>query len=541
MPDRLRPPDGTRKHVVVVADNVSQSGLQALVDDPRFELVRAAGWDDGRLREALAKADAIIVRSSTDVTAELMDQAPNLKVVGRAGVGVDNIDLKAATARGVPVLNAPEGNTVSAAELTFALILAAARRVCAADRSVRQGEWVRSRFAGIELRGKTLGLVGAGRIGGEVAKRARGFGMHVIVHDPFLTEERATRLGVERGELPAVLATADILSLHVPLTESTRGMISSAEMRCMKPTAFLVNVSRGGVVDEAALAEALAEGQLAGAALDVFDQEPLEADSPLREAPNLVLTPHLGASTAEAQELVAGEISEAVKAALLEGDLSRAVNAPAIGGEELRRMRPLLHLARRVGLLANALTTGGVLSVEVRYSGGADDGLKSLMASVLVGLLARALGADRVNFVNATHLARSRGVRLSTTRSERQSDYSEFLRVKVKAEGRGTDVAAALLEGQHARLVRIEDYRVDVVPEGCLIVLRNRDVPGVIGKVGTILGAAGLNIAEYHQARRSQGGEALATVSVDGAVNTDVLASLTAMPEVIEARVVHLD
>lgn len=541
MPDRLRPPDGTRKHVVVVADNVSQSGLQALVDDPRFELVRAAGWDDGRLREALAKADAIIVRSSTDVTAELMDQAPNLKVVGRAGVGVDNIDLKAATARGVPVLNAPEGNTVSAAELTFALILAAARRVCAADRSVRQGEWVRSRFAGIELRGKTLGLVGAGRIGGEVAKRARGFGMHVIVHDPFLTEERATRLGVERGELPAVLATADILSLHVPLTESTRGMISSAEMRCLKPTAFLVNVSRGGVVDEAALAEALAEGQLAGAALDVFDQEPLEADSPLREAPNLVLTPHLGASTAEAQELVAGEISEAVKAALLEGDLSRAVNAPAIGGEELRRMRPLLHLARRVGLLANALTTGGVLSVEVRYSGGADDGLKSLMASVLVGLLARALGADRVNFVNATHLARSRGVRLSTTRSERQSDYSEFLRVKVKAEGRGTDVAAALLEGQHARLVRIEDYRVDVVPEGCLIVLRNRDVPGVIGKVGTILGAAGLNIAEYHQARRSQGGEALATVSVDGAVNTDVLASLTAMPEVIEARVVHLD
>lgn len=541
MPDRVPSEERPKKYTIVVADSVSPSGLRTLRDDPRFELVLAAGWDEDRLRAAMREAHAVIVRSATSVTGELLDHAPDLRVVGRAGVGVDNIDLKAATARGVPVLNAPAGNTVSAAELTFALILATARSVCAADRSVRAGEWVRSRFAGTELRGKTLGLLGAGRIGGEVAKRAAGFGMPVIVYDPFLTEERATRLGVERGDLDDVLANADVVSLHVPLTESTQGMIGAPELAKMKRGAFLVNVARGGVVDEAALAQALVDGHLGGAALDVFEHEPLDDDSPLREAPNLVLTPHLGASTAEAQELVAGEIAEAVKAALLVGDLTRAVNAPAIGGEELRRLRPLLRLARKAGLLANALTTGGVLSVEVRYSGSHEDGLKSLMASVLVGVLARALGANRVNFVNAMHLARARGVRLSTTQSERQSNYSEFLQVKVDAEGRGTQVSAALLEGQHERLVRIDDYRVDIVPEGCLIVLRNQNVPGVIGKVGTLLGGAGLNIAEYHQARRTQGGEALATIVVDGDVSSALLRTLNDMPEISEARAVVLE
>jgi D-3-phosphoglycerate dehydrogenase len=525
----------------VIADKVSPSGLRVLESDARFKLVLAAGWEPEQLADALQDADAIIVRSATKVTDDLMAQAPGLRVVGRAGVGVDNIDLEAATARGVPVLNAPEGNTVSAAELTFALILATARRVPSADRSVRAGEWARSRFAGTELRGKTLGLVGAGRIGGEVAKRTRGFGMNVIVHDPFLTDERATRLGVERGELEEVLTSADVLSLHVPLTPTTEGMIGAAELRRMKSTSFLVNVSRGGVVDEPALAQALADGELAGAALDVFASEPLEDDSPLRDAPNLVLTPHLGASTAEAQELVAGEIAEAVKAALLFGDLTRAVNAPAIGGEELRRMRPLLALARKAGLLANGLVTGGLLSVEVRYSGGAEDGLKSLMASVLVGLLARAHGADAVNFVNATHLARTRGIRLSTTRTERLSQYSEFLRVRVEAEGRSAEVGAALLEGKHPRLVRIDDYRVDVIPEGCLVVLRNKDVPGVIGRVGTLIGGAGLNIAEYHQARRAEGVGALATVSVDGVVGGQLLTDLRAMPEITDARVANLD
>jgi D-3-phosphoglycerate dehydrogenase len=525
---------------VVVADKVSPSGLQALTDDARFEVVFTAGGESGALVQALAAADALIVRSATKVTSELLAGAPVLRAIGRAGVGVDNIDLAAATARGVPVLNAPEGNTVSAAELTFALVLATARHVPAADRSVRAGEWRRSRFAGSELRGKTLGLVGAGRIGGEVVKRARGFGMRVVVHDPYLSEERATRLGVSQATLGEVLERADVVSLHVPLTKSTEGMIGAEELARMKPTALIVNVSRGGVLEEDALADALTAGRLAGAALDVFASEPLAADSPLREAPNLILTPHLGASTAEAQELVAGEIAEAVKAALLHGDLSRAVNAPAIGGEALARLRPLLDLAKRAGRLARAITNGGLQSVEIRYAGDEAEGLSSLLASTLVGLLSTPLGRDRVNFVNAAHLARERGIRLSTTRSEQRSDYSEYLEVRIHADSGRTQVAGALLEGQHPRLVRVDGYRVDIVPHGTLIVLRNRDVPGVIGCVGTILGRHGLNIAEYHQARPASGGDALAAISVDGEVSADLVSELLAMDEVMKARAVEL-
>jgi D-3-phosphoglycerate dehydrogenase len=528
------------RFTVVVADKVSPSGLQALTDDARFEVVFTVGEERGALEYALAEADALIVRSATKVTSELLAGAPGLRAIGRAGVGVDNIDLEAATARGVPVLNAPEGNTVSAAELTFALVLAAARHVPAADRSVRAGEWERARFAGIELRGKTLGLIGAGRIGGEVAKRARGFGMRVIVHDPYLSEERATRLGVSQVSMSEILERADVVSLHVPLTRSTEGMVGTAELARMKPTAFIVNVSRGGVLDESALADALTDGQIAGAALDVFASEPLAADSPLRDSPNLVLTPHLGASTAEAQELVAGEIAEAVKAALLHGDLSRAVNAPAIGGEALARLRPLLDLAKRAGRLARAITNGGLQSVEIRYAGEEADGLSSLLASVLVGLLSNALGRDRVNFVNAAHLARQRGIRLSTTRSERRPDYSEYLEVRIRADGGKAQVAGALLEGQHPRLVKVDGYRVEIVPHGTLIVLRNRDVPGVIGCVGTILGQHGLNIAEYHQARPVSGGDAFAAISVDGEVSADLVSELLAMGEVMKARAVDL-
>jgi D-3-phosphoglycerate dehydrogenase len=525
---------------VVVADKVSASGLQALTEDPRFEVMFPTNSGGPTLDQALSCADALIVRSATKVTKGLIEQAPKLRVIGRAGVGVDNIDLEAATARGVPVLNAPEGNTVSAAELTFALMLAAVRKVSAADRSVRSGEWTRSRFAGIELRGKTLGLVGAGRIGGEVAKRARGFGMKVVIHDPYLTDERASRLGAERAPLDSLIQQADVISLHVPLTDSTRGMIGAEQFDRMKTSAFLVNVSRGGVVDEEALALALHDGKVAGAALDVYAQEPLPEESPLRDAPNLVLTPHLGASTIEAQELVAGEIAEAVRSALLSGDLSRAVNAPAIGGEALARLRPLMDLARRAGQLARVITTGGLRSVELRYAGPETDGMSSLMASLLVGLLSSALGKDRVNFVNAAHLARARGIRLSTTRSEPRGDYSEYLEVRVKADSGRTRVAGALLEGQHPRLVEIDGYRLDIVPQGSLVLLRNRDVPGVIGRVGTLLGEQGLNIAEYHQARKAAGGPAFAAVSVDGTVSSEVLSGLRRLDEVEDARLVEL-
>lgn len=525
---------------VLVADAVSPSGLAPLLDDPRFDVDVAASAPDHELARRLEDADALIVRSGVRVTRQLISGAHRLRVIGRAGVGVDNIDVDAATERGIAVLNAPAGNTVSAAELTFALMLALARRLVAADRSIRDGQWARSRLAGVELQGKTLGLVGAGRIGGEVAKRARAFGLHVLACDPYLSAERAEALGVQRVSLDELLERADIVSLHVPLTASTRGLIGEAQLQRMKRTAFLINTSRGGVVDEPALVRALEQGRIAGAALDVFAEEPLPAESPLRGAPNLLLMPHLGASTREAQESVALEIAGAVRAALVEGDLSRAVNAPAIGGEALRRLRPLLDLAGRLGRLACVLAHGPVRAAEIGYAGGAPDPLRALSASALAGLLADVVGADQVNFVNALYLAEAHGIRVGWSQLPARTDYTEYLEVQVETERERTRVCGALLGEGHPRIVRIDDYHVDVVPEGTLVVIRNRDVPGVIGRVGTLLGSLGVNIAEYHQARLSAGGDALAAISVDGTLPGNALDALRRLPEIHDARQVAL-
>ncbi len=528
------------RFTVLATDKVSAAGLEPLRSDDRFEIVQVDDSSDSAFAAALTGAHGLIVRSATKVRGDLLAAAPALRVIGRAGVGVDNIDLDAATERGIAVLNAPAGNTVSAAELTMALILSMVRRVAEADASMRAGEWARSRFKGAELRGRTLGLVGAGRIGGVVAKRCRAFGMHVIAYDPYLTDGRAAEIQVERAELEAVLERADVVSLHVPLTDSTRGMIDAQALSRMKSGAFLVNVARGGVVDEAALAQALHEGRLAGAALDVYANEPLEEDSPLREAPNLVLTPHLGASTTEAQELVATEIAEAVRAALAEGDLSRALNAPAIGGEALRALAPLLELGRSLGNLACALAPGAIKEIEVRYAGESDEALQPLTAYVLMGLLEDVLGQDQVNFVSAGYLARQRGVGVARTRLSQYADYAEYVEIVALAERGDIRLAGALLGDTHPRIVRIADYHVDIVPAGTLIVLKNDDVPGVIGRVGTILGDLGINIAEYHQARLTRGGDALAAISVDGDVGVDVREALLALPEVTRAVVVGL-
>jgi len=526
--------------IVLVTDKVSAAGLEPFGTDDRFEIIQVDDSSSPEFEEALGRAHGLVVRSATKVRGNLLAKAPNLRVVGRAGVGVDNIDLDAATARGVAVLNAPAGNTVSAAELTLALMMALVRQVAEADASVRRGEWKRSKFQGVELRGRTLGLIGAGRIGGTVAKRCKAFRMRVLAYDPYLTDERAHDLGVERAELDTVIESADVLSLHVPLTDSTRNLIDADALSRMKKGAYIVNVARGGVVDEAALAAALASGHIAGAALDVYGNEPLEAESPLRTAPNTVLTPHLGASTAEAQELVATEIAEAVRDALSKGDLSRALNAPAIGSETLRALGPLFGLGRQLGFLGCALAPGGLLEVEIRYAGGSDEALRPLTNYVLVGLLENILGRDQVNFVSAGHLAKQRGIGVSRTTLSRHANYTEYVEVAIKAERGELKLAGALLGDAHPRVVRIADYHVDVVPEGTLIVLKNDDVPGVIGRVGTILGEHGINIAGYHQARLAKGGDALAAVVVDSDVSQEVRDALLELDEVTSAVVVAL-
>ena len=525
------------KFTVLVTDKVAGPALGALKNDKRFEVVQVDDSKDPKFLEALATAHGLIVRSATKVKADMFAKAPVLRVVGRAGVGVDNIDLVAATERGVAVLNAPAGNTVSAAELTMALILSMVRRVSEADAAMRKGTW--SKLQGVELRGRTLGLVGAGRIGGEVAKRCRAFGMNVVAYDPYLTEERAAELEVERGTLDDVLERGDVISLHVPLTDATKNMFGAKTLERMKKGAFLVNVARGGVVDEAALAKALEAKQIAGAALDVYANEPLEKESPLLNAPNILLTPHLGASTSEAQDLVASEIAEAVRAALADGDLTTALNAPSIGGEALRALTPLLELGKALGSVGCALTPG-VQAVEVRYSGESDQALRPLTAYVLMGLLEQVLGKDQVNFVSAGHLAQQRGIRVARTQLSQKSDYSEHVEIILQSEQGELHLAGALLGDAHPRIVQIEDYRVHIIPQGVLIVLKNHDVPGVIGRVGTLLGDYKINIAEYQQARLSKGGQALAAISVDGEVGEPVRQALLQLPEVSSAMVVRL-
>lgn len=525
---------------VLVADKIAREGLAPLAEDARFELVERPGLKGDELAQAVAEADAVLVRSATRITREALSRSTRLRVIGRAGVGVDTIDVEAATEKGVAVMNAPAGNTISAAELACALLLALVRKVPAADRSMKAGEWDRTSFGGTELYRKTLGLVGAGRVGGEVARRARAFGMRVLAYDPFLPPDAARELGIELAELDVVLRAADVISLHVPLTDKTRGMLGDERLALLKRGALVVNAARGGVLDEAALLRRLSDGSIGGAALDVFDQEPLPADHPLRKLPNVVLTPHLGASTEEAQLNVAVEIAEAVRAALLEGDYSRAVNAALVGGERLKRLRPLLELVERLGRVAAAVAQGPVTAVEVRFGGEGDDLLRPLAAGALIGLLEETVGAGAVNVVNALHLARQRGIVVERTRLDPSRDYSDLIELRVTHGGGTTRVAGALLAAGHPRLVALDEFHLNVVLSGQLLVLRNHDVPGVIGRVGSLLGNAGINIAEYHQARLKAGGDALAVVSVDAPLPAALLGTLGALQEVRSATQVGL-
>ena len=526
---------------ILIADAIAGDGLAPLRSDPRFELIDRPGLSGDALADAIVGMDAVLVRSATRITRESLARADRLTVIGRAGVGVDTIDVDAATERGIAVLTAPAGNTISAAELTMALILALIRHVPAADRSMRAAKWDRKSFSGAELQGKTLGLLGAGRIGSEVARRARAFGVRVLAYDPFLTEERAQAIGLELAALDAILEQADIISVHVPLTESTTGLIGARELGMMKRSAYVVNVARGGVIDEKALVQALGEKRIAGAALDVFEREPLPADDPLRTLDNVVLTPHLGASTAEAQHSVALEIADAVRAALLEGDLSRAVNAPAIGGAEMRRLRPMMELGQRLGKLASVLVDGPVEHAEVRYAGASDQALRPLAVAAMMGALTAAVGQSSINFVNALHVAESRGIRVDRVRSAAHGDYAEYLELRLSSASSEARAGGALLAEGHPRLVLIGEHRVDIVPRGTLVVIRNRDVPGVIGRVGTILGDAGVNIGEYYQSRLRAGGDALAAVSVDARLSPDVVERLQQAADIHDVRQAQLD
>ncbi len=523
---------------LVLADPLSEEGLDILhAADLVVEDLSTRSRPE--LLDALNGTSGLIVRSATLADRELLDRASSLEVIGRAGVGLDNIDLETATRRGIAILNAPAGNTLSTAEHTFALLLALARSIPGAAASMRDGRWERKSLKGEQLSGKALGVVGVGRIGAEVVRRARAFGMEVLVTDPYLTAARAGNLDVRPVSLEQLLEEVDFLTLHVPLVDETRHLIGREELARMKPTACLINAARGGIVDERALREALTAGDIAGAALDVFETEPLPADDPLRDCPNLIMTPHLGASTPEAQREVAIEIAEAVRDALLDGDLGPAVNLPSVAPEDRRKTNAVLELARALGRLLGELSDGPTDEIIVRYTGPRGAQAELTVAAALEGFLSHRL-AGPLNLINAVLLAEDRGIEISRSRVRRAGRGADWIELETSSGEHRRSVTGKLTSREEPRLLRVDGFRVEVTPRGPLLFVRNDDVPGVIGALGTILGGAGVNIGEFHQARDRQDGEALGVITLDGELESERLAALREVAGVRDVRQVTL-
>jgi D-3-phosphoglycerate dehydrogenase len=494
------------------------------------EVDERPGLDKEALKAIIGDYDGLAIRSATRVTAEMLDAAPKLKVIGRAGIGVDNVDIPAATARGVVVMNTPFGNSITTAEHAVALMFALARELPAADTSTQAGKWEKNRFMGVELTSKTLGLIGCGNIGSIVADRALGLRMKVIAYDPFLTAERAVELGVEKVELDQLLARADFITLHTPLTDQTRNILSRDNLARTKKGVRIVNCARGGLIDEAALKEALDSGHVAGAALDVFVEEPAK-DNPLFGAPGLVATPHLGASTTEAQVNVAIQVAEQMSDYLVRGGVTNALNMPSLTAEEAPRLRPYMELAEKLGSLVGQVEGLGVTGVSIEVEGAAAAlNQKPITGAVLAGLMK--VYSDTVNMVNAPFLAKERGLDVREVRHDREGDYHTLVRVAVMTPAGRRSVAGTLFGNAAPRLVDMFGIAIEAELQGEMIYIVNEDAPGFIGRLGTALGTAGVNIATFHLGRREAGGEAVALVAVDGHIDGELVGRLEALPGV---------
>lgn len=517
------------RHKILVADPISQTGIDLLKAEPSFEVFVNLGLKgkEAEFCEAAKEVDAIIVRSGVKVTAKVLEAAKNLKVVGRAGVGVDNIDIPAASKRGVVVMNTPGGNTVSTAEQAFTLMMSLARKTPQAHASVTAGKWERTKFSGTEVNKKTLAILGMGRIGTEFAKRAQAFGMKVVAYDPYLSANRAQLLQVElRDKLDDAVKDADFITLHMPLTAETKHMLNDARLRHCKKGVRVINCARGGLVDDNALAALLTEGQVGGAALDVFEVEPPPADYPLLKAPNTVFTPHLGASTEEAQESVGIEIAEQVKANLLDGTVVNAVNMPNVDPKTLAEIGPFLRFGEILGRLISQIAPQRAEFLRVNYSGNLGKLDTTLVSrGVLKGYLERPLGADQVNLINAVSSAESLGLRFTESRLPEQTEFTDLIEVQV-GSGDNVSVIAGSFFGGDPRIVKINGRRVEAKPEGTLLLIENDDRPGMIGAYGTILGKNKVNIANMSLSRNVSGGTALTLLSLDSTPDESVIKEL---------------
>ncbi|WP_284036220.1 phosphoglycerate dehydrogenase [Neobacillus sp. 114] len=525
---------------VLVTDGISQTGLKCLVDHANFIVERQPTLPTDELKKIIGDYDALIVRSQTKVTGELLEAAGRLRVIARAGVGVDNIDVNAATKKGIIVINAPGANTIAATEHTLAMMLAMARKIPQAHQKTSCGEWDRNSFKGVELYKKTLGVVGMGKIGTEVAKRAKGFGMNILGFDPYLTEDRAKKLGITKASLDLIAAEADFITIHTPLTNDTRGIINDEFLSKTKKGVRFVNCARGGIIDEKALVRAIQSGHVAGAALDVFEKEPV-ADPELLQNPNIIVTPHLGASTVEAQEKVAEEVSAEIVEIFENQSIQNAVNMPQMSGETQAKLQPYLVLGDQVGeLVIQLLKNSAPTKIEINYYGDLiDEDTELLTRTMLRGVLSYHL-SDSVNLINVLHLLKEQGVSYNVQKNATNKGFANYLELSVSQGDETARIGATVLNGYGARIVKINQYRIDVKPEKYLLYIKHQDVPGMIGKVGSLLGDYQINIGTMQVGRTEVGGEAIMVLTLDKTLGTEVSRELVQIPGLDEAQFLEL-
>jgi len=526
---------------ILVSDSLAQEGRAILEDGGANEVVYKPEITPEEILAEIGEYEALVIRSRTIVTADVLRAAKKMKIVGRAGVGVDNVDIPVATDCGIMVANAPEGNTISTCEHAISLMMSLVRNIAVGDATMKAGKWEKKKLSGVELFGKTLGIIGLGKIGREVAKRMKAFGMTVWGNDPYISTEVAERLGVALKSVNEIIEGADIITVHTPKTPETTNLIGEAELKRMKKTAFLINCARGGIVNEEALAAALEAGEIAGAALDVYTAEPLPDDHPLRKAPNLVLTPHLGASTVEAQEKVALQVAEQVVNACKGAEVTTALNAPAINAEMLRQMQPHLDLAKAMGLFIVQMGDAPFRELEISICGTLlEQPTEPLVMSVMIGFL-EPISDPPVNFVNARARMQARGINIVESRLTGRRDYLNMINVKATMEGGGSvSLSGTVFEPNRQRIVAIGDLHFEMRPEGTIILMENRDEPGIIGAIGTTLGSAGINIGEISWGRDEKGGRAMTAIKVDDDLPPAMVQKLASLPNALSARLIRL-
>jgi D-3-phosphoglycerate dehydrogenase / 2-oxoglutarate reductase len=527
------------KYKVLIADRLSDEAVAIFQQDPEVQADVRLKLSPSELAGAIGEYDALVVRSDTKATSDIIARAKKLKVIGRAGVGLDNVDIPAATRAGIIVMNTPDGNTISAAEHSVAMMLALARNIPQAHQSMMAGKWERAKFTGVELLGKTLGVVGLGRIGGEVAKRAKGFGMKILGHDPFATKERAQELEATLVELPELLKQSDFISVHVPKTKETKSLIGKAEIELLKPDCRLINVARGGIFDEAAIADALRAKRIGGAALDVFEEEPLK-DNPFAGLDNVVLTPHLGASTEEAQVNVAIVVAKQILDALHGRTIFNAVNIPSIDPELWQELRPYYLLSEKIGCFATQFVEERITSISITYSGEVAQKKVNPLTLVILKELLSPIFEETVNYVNAPVLAKERGIEVTESTRAESEDFTSLISLEIVTEHGKHSIAGTLHSHKDPRIVEIDGYRVDIAPAGNLLIFFNQDVPGMVGKVATILGNARINIASLMNGRRTKGGEAVSVFNVDEVVSQSVIESIKKVDGLKRVRAITL-